>query len=162
MSYRLKKADGNTVIIKDYESQIVGGLTLLGYGFANYGDEVAQNFIKELENNAGTVEPTAPLLGQFWFFLPQDLLTGNKELRACLNPSGASVSLRWKTLFSITPAGDMLLDAYTLRGMGPVKGNGVGNGPNDKVVILDSNGKINSEYLPSAGGPATLYTDNVQ
>ena len=147
MGYKVDKADGTSIIVQDNEKAIVGGLSLLGYGFTNYGDEVAQNFVKDLENNAGTVEPASPVLGQFWFQIPSDPNTQNRQLRICVAPNASTLETRWKTLFAITPAGALLLDAWTLRGKEPVAPGGGSTGVGQPVV-LDSNGKINSTYIP--------------
>jgi hypothetical protein len=159
MSYKINKADGKSVIVKDLESEIVGGLNLLGYGFANYGDEIAQNFVKDLENNAGTAEPTNPVLGQFWFQIPLNLTSENRNLRICTNTNGTSLDGRWKTLFSITPAGEIQLDAWTLRGKAPVTPGGGSTGMGQPVV-LDSNGKINAAYLTATTSVGTADVAN--
>ena len=147
MSYKITKADGRNVIVQDLAKEIVGGLTLLGYGFTNYGDEMAQNFVKDLENNAGLAEPVNPVLGQFWFQLPLDLATGNKNLRICVSTTANTVDTRWKILFGIRPDGTIELDAWTLRGKPPVNPTGgtVGAG---SVVVLGNDNKIHSSYLP--------------
>ena len=150
MSYKIAKADGTSVIVKDMTKEVAGGLNLIGYGFANYGDEFAQNFVTALENNASQNEPVNPLLGQFWVRLPVDLTTGNKDLLICVSTAGVTLQDRWEVVLSISPAGSVILDAYTLRGLGPVDpSNPSSNGSSDKLVILDSTGKINSAYLPA-------------
>jgi hypothetical protein len=151
MSYKVNKADGNSVIVADLEKEIVGGLTLLGYGFTNYGDEIAQNFVKDLENNAGAAEPVKPVLGQFWFQIPLNPATENRNLRICTSTSASTLDTRWKTIFSITPSGAIQLDAWTLRGKAPVTPGGGSTGVGQPVV-LDSNGKVNTSYLPYTGG----------
>lgn len=148
MSYKITKADGRSVVVKDYEKEIVGGLTLLGYGFTNYGDEMAQNFVRDLENNAGLTEPQNPVLGQFWFQVPQVLETQDKQVRICVATTAGTVDARWQTLFRITPAGQVIMDAWTLRGKAPVIPSG-GSTEAGMPVVLDSNGKINGSYLPS-------------
>jgi len=146
MAYKVTKADGQSVVVNDYAKEIVGGLQLLGYGFANYSDEIAQNFVKDLENNAGLAEPTNPVLGQFWFQLPTDSTSGIKALRVCVSTTALTLDARWKTLFNIDPSGNVLLDAWTLRGAAP----GVAGGSSaqaGQVVIRNSSGKIDSSNI---------------
>lgn len=146
MSYKLTKADGNSVIVQDYSKEIIGGLTMLGYGFTNYGDEMAQNFIKDLENNAGLVEPANPVLGQFWFQLPLNQGTDNKNLRVCVSTTGVGLEDRWKTIVSISPTGSVQVDAWTLRGKAPASIDGSSTTPG-MPVVLNNNGKIPNQYL---------------
>ena len=108
MSYKVTKGDGKTVIVQDLSKEIVGGLSLIGYGFANYGDEIAQNFVKDLENNAGSVEPQNPVLGQFWLEVPIDP-TSDRVIYLCVNPEGSTLLNRWRPLFRITrPNNDVI------------------------------------------------------
>jgi hypothetical protein len=152
MSYRVTKADGRSVIVQDLAKEIVGGLTLLGYGFTNYGDEIAQNFVKNLENNAGLAEPQNPVIGQFWFQLPLDLATQNKNLRVCVSTDANTLDGRWRTLFGIRPDGTIDLDAWTLRGKAPAAIDGSSNQVG-MPVVLNNDGRIPTQYIdfPSVG-----------
>ena len=159
MAYKVSKADGRAVVIQDYSKEIIGGLNLLGYGFTNYSDEISQNFVKDLENNAGNVEPVNPVLGQFWFYIPTAATTDNKILRICVSTSAATLDGRWKTLMSITPSNDVQVDAWTLRGKAPVTPSGGSTGVGQPVV-LDSNGKVNAAYLPTQSTQTNVDTAN--
>jgi len=145
MAFKVTKADGTISIIEDYAKQVIGGLQLLGYGYTNYSDEMAQNFVTALENNADTAEPTNPLLGQFWLQLPTST-GGNKQLRICVSTTASTIDQRWKTLFDIDASGNVLLDAWTLRGAAPVVSGG-SSAQAGQVVIRNSSGKIDSSNI---------------
>lgn len=156
MSYKVTKADGKSVIVQDYAKEIVGGLTLLGYGFANYGDEIAQNFVKDLENNAGIAEPSSPVLGQFWFQMPTNVQATNKNLRICVDPSAPTLDTRWKILFGLTPVGGIELDAFTLRGAVPAVGAGIPGA----VVVRNAAGKIDPSNIDFPSAPGSVDAAN--
>ena len=44
-----------------------GGLQLIGKNYTGYGELIAENFIKILENNANATNPSSPLEGQLWW-----------------------------------------------------------------------------------------------
>lgn len=158
MAFKVTRADGRSVIVQDYGREIIGGLNLLGYGFANYSDEVAQNFIKSLENNAGLSEPISPVLGQLWFQLPLNP-ADNKLMRLCVSPTAPTLDTRWKVVFVITPNGDVLVDAWTMRGKAPVIPGG-GSTDIGQPVVLDAGGKINPSYIPAAAAQTTVEAAN--
>ena len=102
MSYKISKADGTSIIVGDYEQAIAGNISLLGYGFSNYGSNMAQNLVNLLENNASQTEPVLPALGQFWYQLPADPTTTSKNFLICVDPSASLSSDRWKVIFSVS------------------------------------------------------------
>ena len=42
-------------------------LSLLGKGYAGYGESIAENFLHLLENFSNTTAPTKPVSGQLWW-----------------------------------------------------------------------------------------------
>jgi hypothetical protein len=54
-------------------------LTLLGKGFNNYGEIVAEDWIHIIENFASTTAPSNAILGQLWFDISSDTLKTNKS-----------------------------------------------------------------------------------
>jgi hypothetical protein len=58
-----------------------GNLTLLGRNYPGYGQVLAENFIRVLENSASSVPPVNPIEGQLWFDTSDPT---NKKLR--INP----------------------------------------------------------------------------
>lgn len=68
MSYVLTHTNGK--IFKTLGDGVVDtstGLSLIGQNFHNYGQLMANNFIRLLENQANTIQPANPLAGQLWW-----------------------------------------------------------------------------------------------
>lgn len=42
-------------------------VTLIGQNYRNYGQVIANNFVRLLENSANSTQPYTPLTGQLWF-----------------------------------------------------------------------------------------------
>lgn len=149
MAYTAKKTDNSVAaVVNDFESTIVGGLQLLGYGYANYAEEIANDFVRVAENFANTTPPENPLKGQLWW---DTSVAGQPALWVCHNPSGAAspVSVRWSKMFQVGAGGNV--DAYTLRTYAPSQ-TSVAN----TVVVRNSSGKIDSASLPSSLGATNL------
>ena len=69
MSYKLNKTDGELLVeladgIIDTEST---DITLVGKNYKGFGEFINENFIKMVENFAGTGTPGKPLVGQLWY-----------------------------------------------------------------------------------------------
>ena len=70
MAYSITNTDGSVNInISDQAIDSTFSLNLIGPGASNYGDDIARNTIRQLENFAGTTEPnpTQKLIGQLWY-----------------------------------------------------------------------------------------------
>ena len=70
MAYSITNTDGTVNInISDQAIDSTFSLNLIGPGASNYGDDIARNTIRQLENFAGTTEPnpTQKLIGQLWY-----------------------------------------------------------------------------------------------
>ena len=68
MAYTVNKTDGSVFAsVADGAIDVSSSLTLIGRNKTNYGELIAENFIKHLENFAHTSAPSAPLTGQLWF-----------------------------------------------------------------------------------------------
>ena len=68
MSYVLTHTDGR--IFKTLGDGVLDtntGLSLIGQNFHNYGQLMANNFVRLLENQANSIQPTNPLAGQLWW-----------------------------------------------------------------------------------------------
>lgn len=69
MSYIINKSDGTTLLSLG-ESTIstdACSLALVGRRATTYGESIAENFVKLLENHCKDTAPAYPLMGQFWF-----------------------------------------------------------------------------------------------
>lgn len=86
-SYPITVLD-NTV----YNSVGTGGLTLVGRNYPGYGQFVAENFIKLLENFSGPVPPVNPIEGQLWYD------SNTRKLRV---NDGAASNAVWKPINGI-------------------------------------------------------------
>jgi hypothetical protein len=77
MSYIINKSNGaKLVAIEDGSINVTAcDLTLLGKNYAGYGESVATNFVKLLENFSNTKQPAKPLTGQIWYD------SGNKKIK---------------------------------------------------------------------------------
>lgn len=68
MSYTINKTDGSIVTtVQDGTLNTATTLSLLGRNYQGYGEVVAENFVKLLENSAKSTAPTKPLTGELWF-----------------------------------------------------------------------------------------------
>ena len=68
MPYVILRTDGNVqCIIDDGLTNEDLGITLVGRSYTNYGEKLAQNFVRLLENFANISPPLNPLDGQIWF-----------------------------------------------------------------------------------------------
>lgn len=77
MSYIINKSNGSKlVVIEDGSINVnICDLTLVGKNYAGYGESIATNFVKLLENFSNTKQPTKPLAGQIWYD------SGNKKIK---------------------------------------------------------------------------------
>lgn len=68
MAYTVNKTDGTVfATVADGAIDSTSSLTLIGRNTTNYGEYIAENTIKQLENFAHTSAPSTPLTGQVWF-----------------------------------------------------------------------------------------------
>jgi hypothetical protein len=77
MSYIINKSNGSKLVaIEDGSINVnVCDLTLVGKNYAGYGESIATNFVKLLENFSNTKQPSKPLTGQIWYD------SGNKKIK---------------------------------------------------------------------------------
>ena len=71
MPYTVNKSNSssspNQYIVQDGVVNTQTDLSLLGKGFAGYGESIAENFLHLLENFSNTASPTKPITGQLWW-----------------------------------------------------------------------------------------------
>jgi len=68
VAYTVNKTDGTVFAsVADGAIDSTSSLTLIGRNTTNYGEYIAENTIKQLENFAHTSAPSTPLTGQVWF-----------------------------------------------------------------------------------------------
>ena len=71
MPYTVNKtnssASPNSYTVEDSVINTQTDLSLVGKGYAGYGEAIAENFLQLLENFSNTTAPTKPIKGQLWF-----------------------------------------------------------------------------------------------
>ena len=78
MSYTIENTRGTVVTtVSQGGTQVVGGITLIGKNYTGYGEIIAEDFVKMLENQASANAVVAPLTGQLWY----DLTTNQVGLK---------------------------------------------------------------------------------
>lgn len=95
MPYTLKFSDQSkldTVIVPDMPpgiNTVDTSLSLVGKGYPNYGQKIAENFLHLLENFASALPPENPIEGQLWYDTSDP---ANKVLRIM---DGTATAARW-------------------------------------------------------------------
>ena len=85
-------------------------LSLLGKGYAGYGEVIAENFLHLMENFSNTSAPTKPIVGQLWWDSTNSSLqvyTGSAFI-----PAGGTVPYQASAPSTLT-SGDMWVDSDT-------------------------------------------------
>lgn len=77
--------------VNDYDTS----LDLVGSGFQNYGNAIAQNFLKLLENFSGPNAPKNAIEGQLWYD------TSNPSRKVLKVNNGSVTSIRWRPVGGI-------------------------------------------------------------
>jgi hypothetical protein len=71
MPYTVNKknssASPNAYTVQDGVVNTQTDLSLIGKGYAGYGETIAENFLHLLENFSNTAAPTKPIIGQLWY-----------------------------------------------------------------------------------------------
>ena len=71
MAYTVNKtnssASPSSYTVEDSVINTQTNLSLVGKGYAGYGEAIAENFLHLLENFSNTSEPTKPVAGQLWW-----------------------------------------------------------------------------------------------
>lgn len=85
-------------------------LSLIGKGYAGYGELIGENFLKLLENFANTSAPSKPIEGQLWY----DSTTNKLKVYSGSNfvPAGGNVPYQTSAPSALS-AGDLWLDSGT-------------------------------------------------
>jgi len=95
MAYTLRFSDSNkqdTITVPAMPpgiNTVDTTLSLVGRGYPNYGEKIAENFLHLLENFASSIPPENPIEGQLWYDTSD---TSRKVLRIM---DGTSTSARW-------------------------------------------------------------------
>ena len=125
MAYTFSNTQGDrTITVNDNQlDQTSYSLTLLGKNVTNYGERIAENTIRQLENFAGPNQPnpTVKLVGQLWYDKTGEHLrvytgatNGFKELgfRPTLNATAPTSNIQNGELYYDTTDRDKSLYIY--------------------------------------------------
>jgi hypothetical protein len=113
MSYKISYSDPtkfDTITVPDMPpgiNTVDTSLSLVGRGYPNYGQKIAENFVHLLENFSSPIPPQNPIEGQLWYDTSDP---NNKVLRIM---DGTASSTRWPSANGIYQQGTDPRDAAT-------------------------------------------------
>ena len=114
MPYTVNKtnssASPNSYTVQDSVINTQTDLSLIGKGYAGYGESIAENFLHLLENFSNTSAPTKPIQGQLWYDANSNILkvyTGSSFV-----PASGSVPYQSSTPTTLNQ-GDLWIDSDT-------------------------------------------------
>ncbi len=114
MPYTVNKTNSsatpNAYTVEDKVINTQTDLSLVGKGYAGYGEAIAENFLHLLENFSNTSEPTKPMEGQLWW----DSTNGRLKVHngSSFVPAGSNAPYQSNAPSSMV-AGDLWIDKDT-------------------------------------------------
>ena len=110
MAYTVNKTSSGSYTVQDGVVNTQTDLSLIGKGYAGYGESIAENFLHLLENFSNTSAPTKPISGQLWYD------STNSQLKvysgSAFVPAGGNVPYQ-TTAPSTLSQGDLWVDSDT-------------------------------------------------
>src|SRR5210317_22837 len=114
MAYTVNKtnssASPNQYTVQDGVVNTQTDLSLIGKGYAGYGELIAENFLHLLENFANTTAPSKPIQGQLWYDSDANRLKVYSG--SAFVPSGGNVPYQSDAPSALTQ-GDLWIDSDT-------------------------------------------------
>jgi len=110
MAYTVNKTSSGSYTVQDSVVNTQTDLSLIGKGYAGYGEKIAENFLHLLENFSNTSAPTKPISGQLWYD------STNAQLKvysgSAFVPAGGNVPYQTTAPSSLSQ-GDLWIDSDT-------------------------------------------------
>jgi hypothetical protein len=110
MAYTVNKTSSGSYTVQDGVVNTQTDLSLIGKGYAGYGEKIAENFLHLLENFSNTSAPTKPISGQLWYD------STNSQLKvysgSAFVPAGGNVPYQTTAPSSLSQ-GDLWIDSDT-------------------------------------------------
>ena len=111
MSYTINLTNGAIyATISDGDIDTTSSLVLIGKNYIGYGEFIAENFIRTLENGANPSGPANPLIGQMWYDTAEDKLKVYDNLK---NPRTIGITAAATAEPASASAGDLWFDTVT-------------------------------------------------
>jgi hypothetical protein len=158
MTITVNKFNGDIVkVVNDFKKEIIAGLEILGFGYPNYAEDIAKNFVRLAENFSGAIRPYNPQLGQLWM----DTSSG-RVLRVCtrqattldeVNYTTTNDGSQWTALFAIDPTGNRATILYNGSPVYPDT-----SATANTLVVRGANGKIDVSSLPDSIAAGSAQT----
>ena len=159
MAYTVNKTNSSSspssYTVQDSVINTQTDLSLIGKGYAGYGEKIAENFLHLLENFSNTTAPSKPIIGQLWYD------STNSQLKvysgSTFVPAGGNVPYQTSAPSTLSQ-GDLWIDSdtgqlYFYNGtsnvlVGPTSSTGTSNGFIYETILdsADANQNITKWY----------------
>ena len=110
MAYTVNKTSSGSYTVQDGVVNTQTDLSLIGKGYAGYGEKIAENFLHLLENFSSATAPTKPVTGQLWYDSTNSLLKVYSG--SAFVPAGGNVPYQ-TTAPTTLSQGDLWIDSDT-------------------------------------------------